>query len=184
MLQHEGDWIQRAGLDPAVIPMALSESTRYLHAPWRASGKLRASEGIEWECNTDIKRINRLHTCCSHLVDLVLFSALGSGAGRDLWIFSMLCISPCYTPVTVSCLPEASLGQTHASSTLLHRREPFWANSATISPPCNLWPRLVWLEECTISYLLCVPEKWCRDGTENTGKKYISLPFFNHRITE
>lgn len=47
MLQHEGDQIQHAGLDPAVIPMALSENSCYLYTRWDASGKLRASEGIK-----------------------------------------------------------------------------------------------------------------------------------------
>lgn len=195
MLQHTGDWIQQAGLDPAVIPMALSESTCYLHAHWGYQGSWEHLKELS-ECNTDIIRINRLHTCCFRRIWSCSLLSAHPGAGRNMRIFSMLCSSPCYTCVTVSRLSVASLGQTHSSSALLYKKEPFWANPATaeltsVPPPCSLWPRLVWLEGCTISSSLCAPEKWCRDRTEHTGEKrkkklrhYLSLPFFSHRITE
>lgn len=145
------------------------------------------------ECNTDIRRWNRLHTCCFRWIWSCSLLLAQPGAGRDLQIFSMLCTSPCYTPVTGSCLPGASLGQTHSSSALLYRKEPFWANPATaelssISPPCNLWPRLVWLEGCTMSSLVCSREmvqRWdWKQKKKKTETKHLSLPFFSHRIRE
>lgn len=45
-LWYKGEQIQPSGLEPAVITMARLEGAWYLHTPWGANVKLRASKGV------------------------------------------------------------------------------------------------------------------------------------------
>lgn len=46
MLRYKGEQIQPSALEPAVVTMARSDGAWYLHTPWGALVKLRASKGV------------------------------------------------------------------------------------------------------------------------------------------
>lgn len=99
MIQYKGDQIQPSELDPAVITKALSREHLLIGVHQRS---WEHPKGLI-ECNTNITKRNRFHTCCFRRIWSCSLLLAQPGTSRDLRNPSVLRTYLCSTPIAVSC---------------------------------------------------------------------------------